>query len=212
MSDNQKPLQCGVRFVPYDELPGAAQLDMREMYDLSFPEIERVDFDSVLVSAVHMRKGIYLYGMVDDAARMGERGDVGDVGDALAGLACVLHEPTRMPEITYVLYLAINPKRRGMGYGTAALSEIASLYPDQGVALDIETVSKMDESVEQADRENRLRRLRFYEKNGFAFTGLTFDGDGISYDLMFQGSGDVDFEAMRSYFSWLESEVPGFFF
>ncbi len=203
-NSNDAAAARSLALVSYDDLTGSGRSKVHSMYEESFPADELVDFESVLLEATHAGMGVNLYGMVDR-----ERGD-----DDPAGLACILREGVRMPGITYVLYLAIDPSTRGMGYGSVALDTIAAMYSDTGIALDIETVSKMDGSEDPADRANRLRRLHFYEKNGFAFTGLTFDSDFVPYDLMYRGQNmdAKDFDAMRAYFEWLEQNIDGFFF
>ncbi len=200
---SSKKCNSKLTLVQYDNLSADEQHKVRDIYIESFPEAERIDFDTVLAKSAHMVKGITLYGLTDN-----NKPD----GDQVVGLACVLNHPKRMPNITYLLYLAIDSSLRGGGYGSASLDAVASLYPDQEVALDIETVSKLDGTEDPADRDNRIRRLHFYEKNGFKFTGRTFDSEEICYDLMYCGNAHADFDAMRNYFSWLEDEIDGFFF
>ncbi len=202
-SNNLNNSNSRLTLVEFDNLDANAQKKIKDIYNESFPKVERIDFESVLVPSTHMDKGISFFGMVDYNKPSKEN---------IIGLSCVLNHNEMMPNLTYLLYLAIDSSIRGGGYGSAALSAVASLYPDQGVALDIETVSKLDGSEDPADRENRIRRLHFYEKNGYKFTGLTFDSEDISYDLMYSGNATVDFDAMRNYFAWLEDEIEGFVF
>ena len=61
----------------------------------------------------------------------------------------------------YVLYLAVDPAFRSCGYGSAILAAIRQKYPDKDMALCIE-----DPEPTSINYEQRMRRKRFYEKNG----------------------------------------------
>ena len=68
------------------------------------------------------------------------------------------------------MFLAVDSKLRSKGCGSLMLKEIQSLYPENKVIVSIERCDKTVENLEQ-----RLRRKRFYEKNGFLSTGCLLE-------------------------------------
>ncbi|WEV51609.1 GNAT family N-acetyltransferase [Lactobacillus sp. ESL0731] len=76
--------------------------------------------------------------------------------------------------IIYLVYLAVNPDLRDQGYGTQILEHLKAEFPDQQLTLDIEPVTKSAKNYRQ-----RVRRLRFYQRNGFHPTSAKLrDSDG----------------------------------
>ena len=65
-------------------------------------------------------------------------------------------------DLIYVLFLAIDEKYQGCGYGSRALEAIQKRYPDRRIFLSIESIDENADNYEQ-----RLRRKAFYERNGF---------------------------------------------
>lgn len=77
-------------------------------------------------------------------------------------------------QTVYLLYLAVNPDLRGQGYGTQILQHLQVKFPDKQLTLDIEPVTKIAKNYSQ-----RVRRLHFYERNGFHQTSARLmDADG----------------------------------
>ncbi len=68
----------------------------------------------------------------------------------------------------FVFYIAVNDKIHSKGYGSKLLKVIFDKYPNKPVTLFIETMS--DKSAE--NYEQRVKRLAFYERNGFRYTGI----------------------------------------
>ncbi len=68
----------------------------------------------------------------------------------------------------FVFYIAVNDKIQSKGYGSQLLKNIFDTYKEKSVTLFIETMDNKD-----ADNyEQRLKRLEFYERNGFFHTGI----------------------------------------
>lgn len=67
----------------------------------------------------------------------------------------------------YICYFAIAPDKRGMGAGTAALAALLELFSDRQVVVDFEAYDE----IGAENREERLRRRKFYLRNGFHETG-----------------------------------------
>ena len=63
-------------------------------------------------------------------------------------------------------YLAVRREQRGRGLGSALLEELGRRYPGRRVILMLERPE-----AGSKNQEERLRRQRFYRKNGFAPTG-----------------------------------------
>lgn len=188
-----------IDLVRYRELSAEGQAKLRRIYETSFPEYEKLDFDDVLLVGDERRNlGTELYGAIDAGS------------DKLVGMAHTVTNAELMPGHVYVFFLAMDPDERGCGYGSATLDAIAAMHPDCSLSVDIETVAQMDDDVDEEDRANRLRRLHFYEKNGFSFTGRTDPADQISYDLLYKGEGAMDIDALARTFEWLEQELEGF--
>ncbi|MGI6045605.1 MAG: GNAT family N-acetyltransferase [Eggerthellaceae bacterium] len=109
-----------------------------------------------------------------------------------------------LPDVIFVMYLAVSNKVRSHGYGSAILEWLASEYPESSLALDIEPMDP------QADNWNqRQRRLRFYERNGFHMTPYDVFEYGIPYTVL---STDDNFQPLDFTDAWnalgLEGETP----
>lgn len=68
-------------------------------------------------------------------------------------------------KMSFILYLAVNKKYRGKGYGTCLLNEVLKLYKENTIYLNIDEINK-----KYADIEIRKKRLSFYLKNNFHLT------------------------------------------
>ncbi len=68
----------------------------------------------------------------------------------------------------FVFYLAVNDEIHSKGYGTKLLQVLLDKYPDKSVTLFIETME--DKNAE--NYAQRVKRLAFYERNGFVHTGI----------------------------------------
>ena len=79
-----------------------------------------------------------------------------------------------------VFFLAIEEEKRGKGYGTEVLKELRKMYPDLAISL-------MIEDPEETDAENlneRINRLKFYERNGFQRLSIKINEAGVNYELL----------------------------
>ncbi len=71
-------------------------------------------------------------------------------------------------ESIFLFYLAVNDKIHSKGYGSKILNSIFEEYENKEVTLFIETMDDED----AVNYEQRLKRVAFYEKNGFIQTGF----------------------------------------
>ncbi len=69
-------------------------------------------------------------------------------------------------ECGYIYFLAIDSRLREKGYGSAAIQKMREDYPELQLVLDFEVI---DENAE--NNTQRLRRKKFYLRNGFHETG-----------------------------------------
>ncbi len=96
--------------------------------------------------------------------------------DGFAGLFYVIE----YKRLAYIFYLAVEEDLRGRGYGTEILESLKARYGDRTVILNIE--DPFDETADNA--AVRRRRLGFYERNGFADTGIKTEEFGVVYELL----------------------------
>ncbi len=68
----------------------------------------------------------------------------------------------------FVFYIAVNDEIHSKGYGSKLLNVLFDKYPDKPITLFIET---MDDKNAK-NYEQRIKRLSFYERNGFTHTGI----------------------------------------
>jgi len=99
----------------------------------------------------------------------------------------------------YVSYLAINDAIRGKGYGTKLINWLLETYPEKQIVLNVEP---LDEKA--ANYDQRQKRVRFYERNGFYLTPHRLKEPGGEYATM-ANKGKLptqNFKKVMSVFSW----------
>ena len=83
-------------------------------------------------------------------------------------------------DTVFVFYLAVNDAIHSRGYGSELLQVLFEKYPEKSVTLFIET---MDDK-EADNYEQRVKRLAFYERNGFSQTGFQAGGKKPVVDIL----------------------------
>ncbi len=73
-----------------------------------------------------------------------------------------------LEDTLFIFYLAVNDQIHSKGYGSMLLNLLIDKYKDKSITLFIET---MDDTA-AINYEQRVKRLDFYERNGFVHTGL----------------------------------------
>lgn len=91
-------------------------------------------------------------------------------GNALCGITYELESA----ETVFVLYLAVNDAIRSRGYGSAILDTLKAESGGKSLSLNVEPLDPAAPNHEQ-----RLKRMKFYQRNGFSQTGY-FLCDGES--------------------------------
>jgi len=97
--------------------------------------------------------------------------------DIFVGFAVLLSDAAL--EMAYLSYFAIDGAQRSKGYGGMALAKLAEVYEGYQIVLDME---RMDESADNYDQ--RLRRLAFYERNGYRRAKVGFRYFKMDLEIM----------------------------
>lgn len=129
---------------------------VRPLYRQAFPSIERLPL--WLLSLLALRSDVDFLAAYD--------------GDDFCGLLYLLHDGDH----TLIFYFAVRTDLQSKGYGAEIL---------QWLQRRRKTVSLIMESMHEAcdNAEQRLRRKRFYLRNGFQDTGFYMTSRGM-YDIL----------------------------
>lgn len=95
------------------------------------------------------------------------------------GKFCGITYSVENEHMLYVMYLAVNDKIRGKGFGTAILDKMKEKCKGKPIALEAEFPS--EDSVNLSQRE---KRLKFYRKNGFSDTSFILSSGGEKYMIL----------------------------
>lgn len=117
--------------------------------------------------------------------------------EQFVGLSYVIHHHG----IHYVLYLAVNDQVRSKGYGSQILDELKRRYAPDTLILDIEQPNSV-----ATNNHQRLRRLRFYRKNGFALTDRLTKTPAVTYQLL-STSQEIDHAKVDNMFAWFNGRT-----
>lgn len=120
------------------------------LYTSAFPEIEQRPIEDLYRCTLKNR--CFWYAVLD--------------GTTFIGMAYVV----LYRKIAYILYLAVDEKKRNKQYGSDILAMLKEMYRDKKLVLFIES---LDEKCDNYDM--RVRRKAFYLRNGFYDTLLNQD-------------------------------------
>lgn len=133
---------------------------IRKLYRSAFPANERAPLFILFKRTDNGRDSFYA---------------VVDSGDFI-GLVYTISSP----KFVYVFFLAVAEEMRGKGYGSRILAQLKEMHGDKAVCL-------MIEDPEENDAKNideRINRLRFYERNGFGRLYIKINEAGVNYELL----------------------------
>ena len=133
---------------------------VKRLYRSAFPRNERAPFWLLMKRCDTGRDT--LYALIDD--------------NEFIGLVYTI----KTEKMVYVFFLAIEEKMRGKGYGTEVLKKLSEMYPDLAISLMIEDPD--EEGAENLDE--RINRLKFYERNGFRRLSIKINEAGVNYELL----------------------------
>jgi len=120
---------------------------VKEIYERSFPPEEQIPLPELLRSA--------------------EAPEVSFVAWADPALPTDEAGATHVVALTYLGFLAVDGRTRSAGYGSRILTYFAERYASVPQLLEIEPMTR-----EAANYQQRVRRLAFYERNGFTVTNM----------------------------------------
>ena len=135
---------------------------LKELYQKAFPKDERLPLWILKIKS--KRKSEFFYSIYDE--------------EKFIGLIYLINNDN----ITYVLYLAIDSNNRGKGYGSIVLDKIKEESGQESVVLCIEEIDSNADNYEQ-----RIKRKKFYEKNGFRETGYKNKEGKRFYEILTYG-------------------------
>lgn len=144
---------------------------VKELYHAAFPPEERPPY--LLASLFALQPQIDFLAYYDKAT--------------FAGFSYTV----KTTQATFVFLLAVNDQVRSNGYGSAMLQAIAEQTPDSPLVLCIEP---MEETATNYDQ--RLRRLAFYEKNGFRRQYRQFHELDEVYEIV-ATADDIDYQQLE---------------
>ena len=159
--------------VPYEKAPDRRKI--RDLYVSSFPKDERLPWWILRLPA--LLRGVEITGYYEN--------------DRLCGFAYTVSDARML----FVLFFAVHPAVRGNGYGTSILHLMKMSHPGKTVLLNIEP---LDENAE--NYEERVRRFRFYEKNGFFDTGYHINEIGGKFRVL-ASTPEIDPQAYQGIFT-----------
>ena len=79
-------------------------------------------------------------------------------------------------KMIFLLYFAVNAQIRSKGYGSRIIEEVKKIAGEREIILNVE---KPEESAE--NNAQRVRRIAFYERNGFVLCDFNLQIEGTDY-------------------------------
>ena len=105
-------------------------------------------------------------------------------------------------DIVYVCYLAVKEDKRNKGYGTQILKSIGDTYQNSVILICFEEVDE-----KYLDYDNRLKRMRFYNRNGYIDNGLKTKESDVIYQSAYNGDHRVSYEEYTHLFDLCYGDV-----
>ncbi len=129
--------------------------DIKKMYVNSFHKDERFPF--WILKSCSKEKNVLFNTILD--------------GDELIGMEYIIN----CDNYAYLMYLVVDEKQRGNGYGSQILDDLTKKY--ENIILSIERPNK-------DLNDNRKKRKEFYLRNGFYETNKFIEDNGIQYEIL----------------------------
>ena len=138
---------------------------IKNLYYSAFPKNELLNFD--IFFSNNTFKGKKIFAFYDKTI--------------FVGFAII----TSKLKISNILYLAIESELRGKGYGTQVLKNISNFYQNNRIVVDVEDPDKTE-----INKEQRLKRIKFYLNAGFKLTNIKYFWEDEYYIIMVS-NGDI---------------------
>ena len=119
---------------------------VRKLYLEAFPKEERLPWWVLRFTTV--LNGVELSAFYDD------------------GEFCGFTHTTITNDTVYIMFFAVNENLRSKGYGSAILEKLKQMHSGKTIILNVEPLDG-----QAANADQRVKRMRFYERNGFYDTG-----------------------------------------
>ena len=149
--------------IKFTEIQNSAEKNkIKSLYHTAIPAEERMPF--FWLFSKRKRENVSFFNIYD--------------GDEWAGFVYFSYNN----DLIYVWFFAIDENARSKGYGSAVLAEIKRLYPDFRIVLGIEMIDECAENNEQ-----RIKRKRFYERNGFRETDYMLQYRDLKVEFLLFG-------------------------
>jgi GNAT superfamily N-acetyltransferase len=107
---------------------------------------------------------------------------------------CGFTHNTVTDDYVFIMFFAVREDLRGSGYGSAILNYLKQQYSNKAIILNVEP---LDERA--ANSDERIRRMRFYQKNGFYDTGYDIKEVGGVFRVL-STKPDLDVSAYLNVF------------
>lgn len=150
--------------------------DIEPLFISAFPEDERPSADIYFDGFDHSDN--VLYGFYED--------------NRFIGFASLVF----LEDIAYIFFFAVSENERNKGYGSRMLSMIKEIYHHYVILLCYEEVDpKYD------DYELRLKREKFYIRNGFISNDIKTEEFGVVFQTAYFGKHKVSFTQYQQIFA-----------
>ncbi len=154
---------------------GGLMTELKALYESAFPKNEKKPF-SVIEKTRERGNGEIMAFTKDD-------------GEFLGLAITILYR-----DMVLLDYFAVRQDIRGGGVGTEAFAMLKSRYEDKRFFLEIETTEKPSQNAAE-----RMRRKRFYEKNGMSAQDYSVLLFGVEMEIMTNGCA-VEFREYHEIF------------
>lgn len=111
-------------------------------------------------------------------------------GDILCGFVYM----AAVKDLVFIMFFAVDETHRSKGYGGKILEKVQSIYPDRKLIISIERCDEPAENMEQ-----RLRRKRFYLRNGYVETKYLLEMGHEAQEILIK-NGTFQAEDFFSFF------------
>ena len=114
--------------------------------------------------------------------------------DLFVGIAAVMNNP----EITHIVYLAVDDNLRGRGYGSQALALLHEFYAGKRIMVDIELPDGTARNETQ-----RIARKKFYLRAGYSETPVKYRWRNENYEILSFGGNisEQDYDNFWTHFN-----------
>ena len=160
-------------------------LHIRRLYDKAFPRSERKPFGRIVSMMRAGKSDVWCF----------------EKNGRFAGFASTIKDA----ELILIDYLAVVPKLRSRGVGSAMLA-VMKQRAEKPLFVEIESMYEPGE-----DQPQRMRRKQFYERSGFVPMNVMADVFGVKMELL-AWRGKLDFERYHAFYrdnysEWAASHI-----